>query len=437
MIVECEKCHTKYRIPDEKVRGKGVKVRCAKCHHTFTVFPPREVPVPPPSSPQPPQDLSDTHKPEARSAEPSGPAGTGQPDFFGGSEEKPLPASPPTPPPPDGDRGLPPFASDLLAANPPGPEADDEDLLPGSGEEVSEKGSDRPAHEKDRGLSGPLKDTQTGIPEEAVFFIESTLRNGSPLPLGGDSPEEPASPAGIPAGGEAIKDWGNISLDSGAETEDWKEIDPGRETGPLSGPLSHEEDLNEPIPGVGDEGPSRLASRAMHQRKIPQKGGAGKWLAFLLVLGFLGAGGYLAYPRLMQVVNPPAKIQEEILNPAKVQVRSLARQDGKMIYAVTGEVHNSSSSGVGMIRIEAQFRNQGDEIVARSASFCGNVFTEEELISGDMKKIREDLQNELGQGLANSNVGPGQTVPFLIVLEDPPSTIKKVTVTISGFKETT
>ncbi|MBN2720767.1 MAG: zinc-ribbon domain-containing protein, partial [Proteobacteria bacterium] len=37
VIVECEKCHTKYRIPDEKVRGKGVKVRCAKCHHTFTV----------------------------------------------------------------------------------------------------------------------------------------------------------------------------------------------------------------------------------------------------------------------------------------------------------------------------------------------------------------------------------------------------------------
>lgn|GEM_PF-6796297 len=432
MIVECEKCHTKYRIPDEKVRGKGVKVRCAKCHHTFTVFPPREVPAAPPA-PQPPQDLSDKRQPEESPKEPSGPAKTDQPDLFGEPEEKPLSASPPS----DEDRGLSPLADGLLAANPPAPEANDEDLLPRSGEEIGEKRSDRPAHEKDRGLSGSPKDTKTGISEEDVFFIESTLRDGSSRPVGEDTPEEPDSSAGIPGGGDAMKDWGNISLDPAADAEDWNKIAPDEEPGPLPGPLGHKDDLNEPIPGVGDDGPSPLASRAMQQKEIPQKGGGGKWLAFLLVLGLLGAGGYLAWPRLMEVINPPPKIQEEILNPAKVQVRSLSRRDGKMIYAVTGEVHNSSSSGVGIIRIEAQFRNQGDEIVARSASFCGNVFTEEELISGDLAKIREGLQNELGQGLANSNVGPGQAVPFLIVLEDPPSTIKKVTVTISGFKETT
>ncbi|MBN2720326.1 MAG: DUF3426 domain-containing protein, partial [Proteobacteria bacterium] len=383
--------------------------------------------------PQPPQELSDKGQQEESPAKPSGPVGTDQSDLFGEPEEKPLPVSPP----PGEDRCLSPLADDHSTAEPPAPEADDEDLPPGNGAEDSgEQGSDRPAHEKDRGLSGLPKDTQTGIPDEDDFFLESTLRDGFSRPLGGDSTEEPESSAGIPGGGAAIEDWGNISLDSRAEAGDWKKIDTGEEPDPLPEHLSHDEDLNAPIPGVGDEGSSPLASRAIRQTEIPQKGGGGKWLAFLLVLALLGAGGYLAWPRLMEVINPPAAIQEEILNPAKVQVRSLARRDGKMIYAVTGEVHNGSSSGVGMIRVEAQFRNQGDDIVARSASFCGNVFTEEELTSGDMGKIREDLQNELGQGLANSNVGPGQTVPFLIVLEDPPSTIKKVTVTISGFKTT-
>ncbi|MBE2250350.1 MAG: zinc-ribbon domain-containing protein [Myxococcus sp.] len=37
MIVKCEQCETKFKIPDDKVTDKGVKVRCTKCSHTFRV----------------------------------------------------------------------------------------------------------------------------------------------------------------------------------------------------------------------------------------------------------------------------------------------------------------------------------------------------------------------------------------------------------------
>ncbi len=37
MIVKCERCQTRFKIPDEKVTEKGVKVRCTKCQHTFRV----------------------------------------------------------------------------------------------------------------------------------------------------------------------------------------------------------------------------------------------------------------------------------------------------------------------------------------------------------------------------------------------------------------
>ena len=37
MIVKCEQCQTRFKIPDEKVSEKGVKVRCTKCQHTFRV----------------------------------------------------------------------------------------------------------------------------------------------------------------------------------------------------------------------------------------------------------------------------------------------------------------------------------------------------------------------------------------------------------------
>ncbi len=37
MIVQCDKCETKFRIADGKVTGGGVKVRCSKCAHVFVV----------------------------------------------------------------------------------------------------------------------------------------------------------------------------------------------------------------------------------------------------------------------------------------------------------------------------------------------------------------------------------------------------------------
>jgi len=37
MIIQCEQCQTRFRLDDAKVTDKGVKVRCAKCKHVFSV----------------------------------------------------------------------------------------------------------------------------------------------------------------------------------------------------------------------------------------------------------------------------------------------------------------------------------------------------------------------------------------------------------------
>ncbi len=37
MIVQCDKCLTKFKISDEKIKGKVVRIRCARCHQPFTV----------------------------------------------------------------------------------------------------------------------------------------------------------------------------------------------------------------------------------------------------------------------------------------------------------------------------------------------------------------------------------------------------------------
>lgn len=42
MIIQCDKCQSKFKIDDSKVTEKGVKVKCKKCSNIFTVYPPKE-----------------------------------------------------------------------------------------------------------------------------------------------------------------------------------------------------------------------------------------------------------------------------------------------------------------------------------------------------------------------------------------------------------
>lgn len=43
MIIQCDKCGTKFRLDDSRVTGNGVRVRCTKCQNVFIVAPPPPV----------------------------------------------------------------------------------------------------------------------------------------------------------------------------------------------------------------------------------------------------------------------------------------------------------------------------------------------------------------------------------------------------------
>lgn len=39
MIIQCDKCSTKFKIDEAKITGKGIRVRCTKCQNVFAVAP--------------------------------------------------------------------------------------------------------------------------------------------------------------------------------------------------------------------------------------------------------------------------------------------------------------------------------------------------------------------------------------------------------------
>ena len=70
MIVTCPQCQTRFRIPDDRVTPKGVKVRCTRCRHTFRVSRPVDPGADGPADPfaqfGPPDALSELDKTPAR-----------------------------------------------------------------------------------------------------------------------------------------------------------------------------------------------------------------------------------------------------------------------------------------------------------------------------------------------------------------------------------
>ena len=432
MIVQCEHCQTKYRIADEKVKGKGVKVRCAKCENVFTIAPPENelldqsaAPALPPA-PGPPAPEQPAAPPLEESApgyvtesppEPSTLPSVGSlPDLSGPHSER--------------------QSTELSPPDEPGT-----GFMPASSEgESPDIGAHRPAHERDQtGLTSPTP-SSTEEPEDGGFELEATTWEESTVgsdPLGGQADEGlPPLPQGPEQGGE----WGDIAIDGQAAPDSADGgfgLAEGADftTPPPAPPMEQPEEVSQP----DHESYSTAATSTVpsYQPEIRSSGGGKKWIALLLLFGALGGGGYFAYPRVMEMIQARGQQTEGTLTPANIEVKALNRTDGKIIYAVRGKVLNESGGNVGMIQVEAQFRNAAGDVVSKATAFCGNLFDDSKLVSLKLDQIQTDLHNELGQSLSNANILPGKSVPFLIILDSPPAGISKVTVTISGFKETT
>ncbi|MBW1980880.1 MAG: zinc-ribbon domain-containing protein [Deltaproteobacteria bacterium] len=52
MIIQCDNCHTRFRLDPDRLKGESTRVRCSKCRHVFTV-----------SRPATPEDQETAHPP--------------------------------------------------------------------------------------------------------------------------------------------------------------------------------------------------------------------------------------------------------------------------------------------------------------------------------------------------------------------------------------
>jgi predicted Zn finger-like uncharacterized protein len=93
------------------------------------------------------------------------------------------------------------------------------------------------------------------------------------------------------------------------------------------------------------------------------------------------------------------------------------------LYVIKGDVINNYPKSRSYILLKANILDVKGKSVRQKLSYAGNTFTEDQLMKFSMQEIDKGLKNQAGKGDINVNIGPGSSVPFMIVFEGLPDNL--------------
>jgi predicted Zn finger-like uncharacterized protein len=420
MIIQCEQCLTKFKLDDTKVKANGVKVRCAKCRHVFTV----------------------TKQQKEMESQPGNVIGFEQP------------AARPVAAPDAGDES--PFG--LLAEESPS--------APIGGGKL---GFSFPDDAKDSAAG----DAQAAAPSSELDFSDFDFGDAAPgissgtaptaADFGGESlfgdavatpaPEEPAGPitfdfpveAFADSMGAAEKGGGGsgttIDGNDGAKADEpfsLGEIDFGDELTSVSVQQVNPEELKPAqellfAPLAEAQGKKESASQeelpplsiASRRKQSPLFMG----LVIALVLAVVAVLGYVGYSMfgVEKVAKESGRISIRGVNAAFVK-NSVAGE----LFVISGEAVNEFAGTRAAIQVKGMIYGQNGQVLASKNAFCGNPLTSEQLATMPLDKIEAAMANQFGDSLDNLGVQPGKAIHFVIVIAKPSASAKEFGVELAG-----
>ncbi len=477
MIIECGSCNSRFRLDESKITGRGARVRCRKCGEPITVMKEatdaqgagapgsgeqdegldlrsilRETMETPlsqsplagePAAVDALQSDFDKMMAEAgtdaeAAAEPaaaetrSAPAPAAGPAVDFGPEEAitfvaPGPAAPP------------PAAAPAQAPAPPAasPEfmmstADSLDFLKADYDKEGQK----PALD----ISGSLRVAPAGEAGEA----KTAPPLGTQPPPAAAAPVEPPSSrseairselAGLGgiAGAGAAAGTGAATAAAGA---------PPPQPGTAAPPLPRAA-APPPPPRVEPAAikPAAPVRRAAPAKQAALRRGQGSQLVrpsvillLLLFFALAGGGAYLGFTSGGQKVLRGLVPQIESLwlgsgKPAsRYEVGNLigyydtGAASGKM-FIVKGQVTNEGTARKAGVRVYAALLDVQGKTLAEKTVYAGNVIAADAVRLSSREKIEATMSNPMGGGLANMDIPPGKSVPFMVVFFDAPDGI--------------
>ncbi|MCF8111431.1 MAG: zinc-ribbon domain-containing protein [Desulfobacteraceae bacterium] len=149
----------------------------------------------------------------------------------------------------------------------------------------------------------------------------------------------------------------------------------------------------------------------------------------VLVLAAGGAYLYLTGQQLPGLGQPPAPDPGNMrIAVSSPNYRIVENEQAGRLLVVSGTVTNRYDHPRSHILLRANLFDGAGNRVGRAAAYCGNIFEESELKTLDTESINNRLTRRQGEGGANTGVGPGRSVPYMIVFSDLPGEMESLTV---------
>lgn len=399
MIVKCEQCQTRFKIPDEKVTQKGVKVRCTKCQHTFRV------------------------KRDATVATMAGTSSSDDPFAkFGslsqaGQSKAPVPSSPTAPPPPREVVEEPSpfdFAAAMGEADPPGPVQFDSAF---SRATPNPPGADNPFATGESVPSEPEAPSVFGT--DGDFFASNEAPPSSQW--------MPPDGLDLNGGSEVIADTSQraalFEMPSRAIPAVSKSLEPLRQApvagSPRLGPVNRPSSPLEP---------SEVASVKTNGALVFKVAVATGLLALLTVTttvylsdGTLEASSF-SVARLKAAFSPGAGWAAFDISNGLYDTQS-----GRPVFFVRGEVKNRGSKAT-RAKIRAEIFD-GNVAIRHADVSIGTTLTPEALYSISKAEDVERLVGEIEKSAAE--IKPGESRSFLVPFFEYPSDLKGARVRVT------
>ena len=455
MIIQCEKCLTRFRLDDSRVTEKGVKVRCTKCKHVFSVR--KEAPdgdsllsgmalaecSPVAATDGLPSLVTEEWSFAAEAVPPSAAASEAP---TAANEEWSFDGEP-----------LPPAAADPIVFGDIPLESEPTGFTPleSSPFDTSEISFDTEEYEMsgaERDQASPAITTAAGAefdfsddnmcgsvvqadpvtpPDTGAFDFESTdfaeaavnsnqdsgSKNDTPLSF--DTPADvPFNPGEIDFGDElppvAVPQEGQNNLkpspvilsvsstEAGTTPEDDKAVDRRLTQAFLEEATSSGQQELQELPPLSI--PSRRKQSPVFSVLIS--------VVALLVISVLGYFGYSSLSTPKESAPPESgKISVRAITSAFVK-NSTAGE----LLVVSGEAFNEYSAPRAALQVMVTvFDSTGQKVTSKNA-YGGNPLTKEQLETLPLDKIEAAMANPFGDSLANMGVAPGKSIPFVVVL---------------------
>jgi predicted Zn finger-like uncharacterized protein len=482
MIIECQTCHTRFRLDESRIKGRGARVKCRKCGDSIVVLK-DSAPAPPPPAPGGAGffDLGSAVRESAGESHGSPPAVGNLIPFPAPSRQaESFAAEPPSPAPEAAEPGR--DEVDLafdrflsVGADASSPSlGETEEEIPSPAEAGMPVEREAPAGPEPRPALDHGAMTLEFHPEEKLDLPPAAEL----VPPFGESPSvEPSaefrgeerfriSDSDIVdalqekhrgAASEAPPGIGDISLEissapgdemhsvlrehDASPTPGEDRVDPttegifleGNVTPPAASPEIEVPPYREAEPAPPPPGES-TARRGSPAQELPRpRSSAGPVVAAAMAV-LLAVGGYLGFTPSGRKTLEGAVPGVAALWGGKPAAPPAPKYDlrnvigyyesggaSPRILVIKGQVANLSTVEKSGIRVHAVLLDNTDVVLAQQAVYAGNVLPAEAIRKGDRDILSKALENRFGEGLANMHVAPGKAIPFMVVFFDAPA----------------